>query len=73
MCCSAAFDDEQRLFERLLKLCNDVGLLAEEYNAKAMRQVRNFPHALSHVALVNTAHNLSPATQARRAEGGAGK
>jgi GH15 family glucan-1,4-alpha-glucosidase len=40
--------------ERLLGLCNDVGLLAEEYDVQAGRQCGNFPQALSHVALVNT-------------------
>ncbi len=53
-------DAEARaLFERLLALRNDVGLLAEEYDPKAKRQVGNFPQAFSHVALINTAHNLS--------------
>jgi GH15 family glucan-1,4-alpha-glucosidase len=52
-------DDARRLFERLLALCNDVGLLAEEYDTHTHRLVGNFPQAFSHVALVNTAHNLS--------------
>ena len=47
------------LFERLIGLCNDVGLLAEEYDARAKRLVGNFPQAFTHVALVNTAHSLS--------------
>jgi GH15 family glucan-1,4-alpha-glucosidase len=47
------------LFERLLKLRNDVGLLSEEYDVRAKRMVGNFPQAFSHVSLVNTAHNLS--------------
>jgi GH15 family glucan-1,4-alpha-glucosidase len=50
--------DAQRLFERLVGLCNDVGLLAEEYDPEAQRLVGNFPQAFSHIALVNTAHNL---------------
>jgi GH15 family glucan-1,4-alpha-glucosidase len=50
--------DAERLFERLVGLCNDVGLLAEEYDADAQRLVGNFPQAFSHIALVNTAHNL---------------
>jgi GH15 family glucan-1,4-alpha-glucosidase len=54
-------DDAQRLFERLLGVRNDVGLLAEEYDTKAGRMVGNFPQAFSHVALVNTAHNLTRA------------
>jgi GH15 family glucan-1,4-alpha-glucosidase len=52
-------DDARRLFERLLGLCNDVGLLSEEYDVAAGRLVGNFPQAFSHVSLVNTAHNLS--------------
>ncbi len=46
------------LFERLLSLRNDVGLLAEEYDPHARRQVGNFPQAFSHVALIGTALNL---------------
>ncbi|HTB80748.1 MAG TPA: glycoside hydrolase family 15 protein [Opitutaceae bacterium] len=52
------------LFERLLAVRNDLGLLAEEYDPKAARQVGNVPQAFSHVGLVNTAHNLSPKTLA---------
>ena len=48
-------------FERLLHLTNDVGLLAEEYDPHAKRMLGNFPQALSHVALVNSALNLSRA------------
>jgi GH15 family glucan-1,4-alpha-glucosidase len=47
------------MFERLLALRNDVGLLAEEYDPRAARQMGNFPQAFSHVALVNTAYNLA--------------
>jgi len=47
------------LFERLLSLSNDVGLLAEEYDPRARRMVGNFPQALTHMALVNTARLLS--------------
>ena len=50
--------EARRLFKRLIALCNDVGLLAEEYDPSAKRLVGNFPQALSHIALVNTAHNL---------------
>ncbi len=46
-------------FERLLALRNDLGLLAEEYDVTARRQVGNFPQAFSHVPLINTAHNLA--------------
>ncbi|MGH3387033.1 MAG: glycoside hydrolase family 15 protein [Nocardioidaceae bacterium] len=47
------------LFERLLDLRNDVGLLAEEYDVKLGRQVGNFPQAFSHIGLVNTAYLLN--------------
>jgi GH15 family glucan-1,4-alpha-glucosidase len=47
------------LLERLLELRNDVGLLAEEYDPRTRRQLGNFPQALSHIPLVNTALNLS--------------
>jgi GH15 family glucan-1,4-alpha-glucosidase len=53
------YEDAQALFMRLLSLRNDVGLLAEEYDVAAKRQVGNFPQALSHLALVNSAHNLT--------------
>jgi GH15 family glucan-1,4-alpha-glucosidase len=52
-------DEARRLFERLLALRNDVGLLSEEYDVTAKRLVGNFPQAFSHIALINTAHNLS--------------
>ena len=53
-------DAEARaLFERLLALRNDVGLLSEEYDVKTGRQVGNFPQAFSHIALITTAHNLA--------------
>ena len=48
-----------RMFERLLEIRNDVGLLAEEYDPVAKRQLGNFPQAFSHVGLVNTAYNLT--------------
>jgi len=46
-------------FERLLSLRNDVGLLAEEWDVGSRRLMGNFPQALSHLALVNTALRLS--------------
>ncbi len=52
-------DEARALFERLLSLRNDVGLLAEEYDPVARRQLGNFPQAFSHLALVNAAHNLT--------------
>ena len=51
--------EARRLFERLLSLCNDVGLLSEEYDTGRRRLVGNFPQAFSHIALINTAHNLA--------------
>jgi GH15 family glucan-1,4-alpha-glucosidase len=51
--------DAQRVFEQLLALRNDVGLLSEEYDTAARRLVGNFPQAFTHVGLVNTAHNLA--------------
>ncbi|HVV46090.1 MAG TPA: glycoside hydrolase family 15 protein, partial [Bryobacteraceae bacterium] len=52
-------DEARNLFERLLALRNDVGLLSEEYDPAGKRLVGNFPQAFSHVALVNTALNLT--------------
>jgi hypothetical protein len=61
------FDDAAAVFERLLSIRNDLGLLAEEYDPAERRQLGNFPQAFSHVGLVNAAYNLShtsgPATQ----------
>jgi GH15 family glucan-1,4-alpha-glucosidase len=51
-------EDAKKLFEHVLSLANDVGLLAEEYDPGARRLVGNFPQALSHIALVNAAFNL---------------
>jgi GH15 family glucan-1,4-alpha-glucosidase len=56
-------DDARRMFERLLSLRNDLGLLAEEYDTRGRRLVGNFPLAFSHFALVNTAPNLARATK----------
>jgi GH15 family glucan-1,4-alpha-glucosidase len=53
--------DAEALFERLTALCNDVGLLSEQYDPSARQQLGNFPQAFSHVGLVNTAFNLSAA------------
>ncbi len=52
-------DDARRLFERLLTLRNDLGLLSEEYEPRTRQLAGNFPQAFSHLALVNTASNLS--------------
>jgi GH15 family glucan-1,4-alpha-glucosidase len=51
-------EEAKAMFERLLGLCNDVGLLAEEYDPVGHRQLGNFPQAFSHLALINTALNL---------------
>jgi GH15 family glucan-1,4-alpha-glucosidase len=51
------------LFRKLLAVANDVGLLAEEYDVERRRLVGNFPQAFSHVALVNSARNLSAGTK----------
>jgi GH15 family glucan-1,4-alpha-glucosidase len=53
--------EARRLFERLLAIRNDVGLLSEEYDPRAGRLLGNFPQAFSHVGLVNTARNLQTA------------
>jgi GH15 family glucan-1,4-alpha-glucosidase len=53
------FDDAERLFRRLLGLRNDLGLLSEEYDPRTKRLVGNFPQAFSHLALVNSAYNLT--------------
>jgi GH15 family glucan-1,4-alpha-glucosidase len=53
--------EARALFERLLALRNDVGLLSEEYDVQAKRLVGNFPQAFSHVGLINTASNLTKA------------
>ena len=64
-------EDAKRLFEHLLSLRNDVGLLAEEYDTSLGRMAGNFPQAFSHVALINTAHNLEK--QEKPAEQRSGK
>jgi GH15 family glucan-1,4-alpha-glucosidase len=70
-------EDAVRMFERLLDIRNDVGLLSEEYDPVAKRQLGNFPQAFTHVGLVNTAFNLTrqskqpdgkPSEAANRAE-----
>jgi GH15 family glucan-1,4-alpha-glucosidase len=65
------YQEAREMFGRLLGLCNDVGLLAEEYDPVAQRQLGNFPQAFSHLALINAALNLDsrdpPADQRRQA------
>ena len=67
--------EAEKLFERLLTLRNDVGLLAEEYDPESGRLLGNFPQAFSHVALVNTALNIGrqrgPAGQRSKPDGSA--
>ncbi|MBV8651854.1 MAG: glycoside hydrolase family 15 protein [Alphaproteobacteria bacterium] len=53
------YDEASAMFERLLALRNDVGLLAEEYDPRGKRQLGNFPQAFSHIGLINSAHNLA--------------
>jgi GH15 family glucan-1,4-alpha-glucosidase len=69
--------DARKLFERLLSLRTDLGLLAEEYDPRLKRQCGNFPQAFSHIALVDTAFNIgqiaaqpSPKPAHQRANGG---
>jgi GH15 family glucan-1,4-alpha-glucosidase len=67
-------DEALALFERLIALRNDVGLLSEEYDPASGRLLGNFPQAFTHVSLVNTASNLSsitrPAVHRSRGEDG---
>ncbi len=60
----------QALFDRLTGLANDVGLLSEEYDPVGQRLVGNFPQAFTHVALVNTAHNLASGAGPARSRSG---
>jgi GH15 family glucan-1,4-alpha-glucosidase len=60
-------EDAQTLFERLLGLRNDLGLLSEEYDTRSGRLLGNFPQAFSHVAIVNSARLLSEESARLRA------
>jgi len=53
--------DAEQIFERLLELRNDVGLISEEYDTAKRRLLGNFPQAFTHISLINTASNLSHA------------
>jgi GH15 family glucan-1,4-alpha-glucosidase len=55
------FDAAEQMFRRLVGLRNDVGLLSEEYDPQAKRLIGNFPQAFSHLALINSAYNLTRA------------
>jgi GH15 family glucan-1,4-alpha-glucosidase len=63
-------EDAEELFERLLALRNDLGLLSEEYDPQQRRLVGNFPQAFSHISLVNTAHNLTHSVKPSANRGG---
>jgi GH15 family glucan-1,4-alpha-glucosidase len=54
-------DDARILYERLIGLCNDVGLLSEQYDMQARRMLGNFPQAFSHIGIINTGINLQRA------------
>ncbi len=64
-------DEARNLFERLLGLCNDVGLISEEYDSHAGRLLGNFPQAFTHVSLVNSAVGLTRGSAARSRAGSA--
>jgi GH15 family glucan-1,4-alpha-glucosidase len=57
-------DRAKALFDRVANIANDLGLLSEEYDTTERRQSGNFPQALTHIALINTAHNLTAAKRA---------
>ncbi|HWB33218.1 MAG TPA: glycoside hydrolase family 15 protein [Acidobacteriaceae bacterium] len=61
--------EARAMFERLLGLCNDVGLLSEEYDSQRRRMVGNFPQALSHISLVHAAFTVSGEWSPRQANG----
>jgi GH15 family glucan-1,4-alpha-glucosidase len=63
---SGRHEEARAIFQRLLATCNDVGLLSEEYDPVSRTQLGNFPQALSHVSLINTAHNLGLAQSPAR-------
>lgn len=61
--------EAERLFQKLVRLQNDVGLLSEEYSTRAQQLTGNFPQALSHIALVNAAFSLDSPAQHRHQHG----
>ena len=63
LCLQGRWQEARALFTHLVGLANDVGLLAEEYDPSARRFLGNFPQAFSHIALINTAMNLSAAAK----------
>jgi len=64
-------DEARRIFEGLLAIRNDVGLLAEQWDPVAGRQLGNFPQAFSHIGLINTARNLTQRDKPTQARHGA--
>lgn len=58
--------DAEKLFSKLLRLRNDVGLLSEEYDTRTRQLTGNFPQALSHISLVNAAFHLDPQPEHQR-------
>jgi GH15 family glucan-1,4-alpha-glucosidase len=64
--------EARALYEELIGLCNDVGLISEEYDPALQRLVGNFPQAMTHVALVNTAANLTGRVGPARSRSGLG-
>jgi GH15 family glucan-1,4-alpha-glucosidase len=66
-------EEGRALFERLLSLSNDVGLFSEEYDPRTKRMLGNFPQALTHMALVNTARLLSMPEHEARGAGARGE
>jgi GH15 family glucan-1,4-alpha-glucosidase len=68
-------DEAQRLFDRVCGVANDLGLLSEEYDPRGKRLLGNFPQAFTHLALVNTAFNLSghPGSAAQQRRNGPGQ
>jgi GH15 family glucan-1,4-alpha-glucosidase len=61
--------EAEKLYAKLVRIANDVGLLAEEYDPRAKRMLGNFPQAFSHVALVNSGMNLLSAASRSRKRG----
>ena len=64
-------EDARGLFERLLALRNELGLLSEEYDPASKCLVGNFPQAFSHIALINSAYNLARAAKPAEQRSGA--
>jgi GH15 family glucan-1,4-alpha-glucosidase len=63
LCLQGRLEEARALLTRLAGLCNDVGLLSEEYDPSARRFLGNFPQAFSHIALLDSAMNLSGAAK----------